>query len=141
MYDQSMEPTLSPHMILESSCNSLVHYAWDYKTRWTLNVTGVGFVRALGFAMEVWVALTRANHQSSTNNGPDWLRVSCSHSETTGKGILMLTELAGRHRPAQASLAIIQDMFARYDEPLATFTYTQGTQVTILADGSTIVSP
>lgn len=141
MYDLSMEPTLSPRMILESSCHSLVNYAWDYKMRWTLKITSVGFVRTLGFAMEVWVALTRANRQSVTNNDPNWARVSSSHSEITGKGIMMLTELAVGHQAAQDSLAVVQDMFARYDEPTASFTYTQGTQVTILADGSTIVSP
>ena len=109
----------------------MIQLAWHQKVNWGLGFCNIGFPLILGLASEVWVSLTRPAAMALSANEPDWVAVSATSAEIAGKAIMMLNELAPHHFPAKNSLDVINDMYARYDQPMSTFLYSQGTRATI----------
>jgi hypothetical protein len=109
--DQTLEPALSPRMILANSSRSIIELAWHHKVHWGLGLVHVGFSYVVGFATEVSVMLTKPSARSlalAEEHTVDGVPLS---SEIACKGIMVLAELGPFHFPARNYLSSISSLY------------------------------
>jgi hypothetical protein len=118
--DASLEPSLSPRVILANSATAIIELTWYHKMHWGLGLIHVGMAYIVGLATHVLVTLTRPSKLSlglgrdattGDNDAPNADGNQFSGSEVACKGIIILAEIGPYHFIAENLLAALSDLY------------------------------
>jgi hypothetical protein len=109
--DRTLEPALSPRMILANSSRAIIELAWHHKVHWGLGFAHVGFSFIVGVATQVSVLLTKPSARSLSLGEPMETQEGPLSSDLACKGIMVLAELGPYHFGARNNLNAISGLY------------------------------